>query len=108
MKTMFYPELVGDRTVIHAYDPANGLRWHPSYAAPKSAFIYHNSIHVNGLYETEEEALRMCGEWSRKPVEMPDGRTVIPVEYFHPDYLDIESVFIHWSAVQGERWPGEY
>ena len=60
------------------------------------------------IYETEEEALRMCGEWSRKPVKMPDGRTVIPVEYFHPDYLDIESVFIPWSAVQGERWPGEY
>ena len=49
----------------------------------------------------------MCGEWSRKEVEMPDGRTVIPVEYFHPEYA-LESVFIPWSAVQGERWPGEY
>lgn len=111
---MFYPELIpvpgnylADYYIVHAYDPANGLRWTLSYAAPKSAFIYHNSIHVNGLYETEEEALRMCGEWSRKPVEMPDGRTVIPVEYFHPEYA-LESVLIPWSAVQGERWPGEY
>lgn len=114
MKTMFYPELIpvpgnylADYYVVHAYDPANGLRWTPSYAAPKSAFIYHSSIHVNGLYETEEEALRMCGEWSRRKVKMPDGSTIIPVEYFHPEYA-LESVFIPWSAVRGELWPGEY
>ena len=107
MKPCFYPEFSGGHSSVRAYDPANGLRWTPSYAAPKSAFIYHNSVHVNGLYETEEEALRMCGEWSRKEVKMPDGRTVIPVEYFHPDYLDVESVFISWSAVRGELWPGE-
>ena len=91
---------------VNAYDLANGVRWLPTYAEPKHAAIYHNSLLVSCLCDTEEEALRQCGEWSEKSVLMPDGRTVVPVEVFHHDYA-MWSVLKPWHPGVTELWPGE-
>ena len=91
---------------VNAYDPANGVRWLPTYSEPKHAAIYHHSLLVSWLCDTEEEALRRCGEWSEKTVLMPDGRTVVPVEVFHPEYA-VQSVFQPWYPGVREFWPGE-
>lgn len=110
MSLMYYPSYEGGilngQWKVNAYDPANGIRWLPTYTAPKHAAIYHNSLLVNCLCETEKEALRQCGEWSKKPVLMPDGRTVVPLEVFHPEYA-VQSVFQPWYPGVRELWPGE-
>lgn len=38
--------------------------------------------------------------------EYTDGSETTPARYFGVDR--IEDVFIPWSDVKGERWPGEY
>lgn len=40
------------------------------------------------------------------PRIMPDGAETTPAQYFGTDTP--ESVFIPWSMVRGELWPGEY
>ena len=59
-----------------------------------------------GYYPDAEDALLSWGKYSNKPVIMPDGSKTTPARYFGVDR--IEDVFIPWSDVKGERWPGEY
>lgn len=73
---MFYPEFIpvpgnfmAGHYVVHAYDPANGLRWTPSYAAPKSAFIYRNSIHCADVTLTRVY-LTASAAWGRDIIGM--------------------------------------
>ena len=61
---------------------------------------------ADGIFPTEEAALASWGKYSMIPVFMPDGREVTPAQYFGNDTP--ESVFIPWSMVRGELWPGEY
>lgn len=61
---------------------------------------------TNCVYSTEADALASWGKYSNKPVVMPDGSTTTPAHYFGLER--IEDVFIPWSDVKGERWPGEY
>ena len=114
MSTMFYtsfeapdgqPFGFGVRKV-KAYDTANGVRWIPSYSAPKQAMIYHNSLQVNGLYDTEEEALRAWGEWSEREVQMPDGSVMIPIQKFHSKSA-LDMILKPWLPGTREIWPGE-
>lgn len=70
-----------------------------------TVFLYHRSIIVNAVYNTEAEALKAWGEWSTKPVIMPDGSEVIPAYFF--GHGNIYNVFIPWACVRGEKWPGE-
>lgn len=60
-----------------------------------------------GMYPdaANAEALKAWGEWSVKPVIMPDGEEVIPAYFF--GHENIYNVFIPWACVQGEKWPGE-
>lgn len=69
-------------------------------------FFYHNFIMVSRVFESERAALSWWGEWSEKPVVMPDGREVVPAWEFGHDTID--NVFIPWGAVHGEKWPREY
>lgn len=45
------------------------------------------------------------GEWSVKSVIMPDGEEIIPAYFF--GYGNIYNIFIPWTCVQSEKWPGE-
>ena len=97
------------------YNPAEDKRYVLTYDDEKhgkaqavnnhTVFLYHRSIIVSAIYKTEAEALKTWGEWSTKPVIMPDGREVIPAYFF--GHGNIYNVFIPWACVQGEKWPGE-
>lgn len=97
------------------YNPAEDKRYVLAYDEEKhgkaqvvgdhTVFLYHRSIIVDAVYNTEAEALKAWGEWSTKPVVMPDGEEVIPADFF--GHENIYNVFIPWSCVRGEKWPGD-
>lgn len=97
------------------YNPEKDKRYVLAYDAEKygtprkvshnTIFLYNNTLIVNGVYNTEAEALKAWGEYTEKPVTMPDGMEEIPARFFGRE--KIYNVFIPWSCVQGERWPGE-
>lgn len=98
-----------------SYNPAENKRYVLAYDEEKhgkaqvinnyTVFLYHRSIIVNAVYNAEVEALKAWGEWSVKPVIMPNGEEIIPAYFF--GHGNIYNVFIPWSCVQGEKWPGE-
>lgn len=98
------------------YDPAENKRYVLAYDEEKhgkaqvindhTVFLFHRSIIVNAVYNTEIEALKSWGEYSAKPVIMSDGKNEeIPAYFFN--HGNIYNVFISWACVQGEKWPGE-
>lgn len=97
------------------YSPAKEKRYILAYDEEKhgkaqvvndhTVLLYHRSIIVNAVYNTEAEALKAWGEWSVKPVIMPDEEEIIPAYFF--EHGNIYNVFIPWAYVQGEKWPGE-
>ena len=91
------------RRVIAYDEQKHGM---PRVVSPDVAFLFHNAIITNCVYSTEADALASWGKYSNKPVVMPDGSTTTPAHYFGMER--IEDVFIPWSDVKGERWPGEY
>lgn len=102
---LYYNEYSNGRRYVRAYDEEkNGA----PRIARKLAFLHHGAVSVNAenIFTTEEAALASWGEYSRIPVIMPDGEEAIPAQYFGTDTP--ESVFIPWSMVRGELWPGEY
>ena len=102
---LYYGEYSNGRRYVRAYDEEK-------HGAPRvvgdTVFLYHNSIcgSAKCIFPTEEAALTSWGKYSLIPVVMPDGGEVIPAQYFGNDTP--ESVFIPWSMVRGELWPGEY
>lgn len=100
----YYCSYSNGRRYVRAYDDAK-------YGAPRivsdtTTFLYHNSVIVSRVFPPERAALAQWGEWSEKPVVMPDGREVVPAWEFGHDTTD--NIFIPWGAVRGEKWPGEY
>ena len=97
------------------YNPAENKRYVLAYDEEKhgkaqvvnghTVLLYYRSIIVDAVYNTEAEALKAWGEWSTKPVVMPDGEETIPAYFF--GHGNIYNVFIPWACVQGEKWPGE-
>ena len=97
------------------YNPAEDKRYVLAYDEAKhgkaqvvnghTVFLYHRSIIVDAVYNTEAEALKAWGEWSTKPVVMPDEEEIIPAYFF--GHGNIYNVFISWACVQGEKWTGE-
>lgn len=97
------------------YNPAEEKRYVIAYDEEKhgkaqvindhTVFLYHRSIIVNAVYNTEAEALKAWGEYSEKPVIMSNGEEIIPAYLF--GHENIYDVFIPWACVQGEKWPGE-
>ena len=102
---LYYCEYSNGRRYIRAYDEE---KHGTPRIAGKSAFLYHGSIIINAdnIFTTEFAALASWGKYSNKPVIMPDGREVIPAQYFGNDTT--ADVFIPWNMVRGELWPGEY
>ena len=102
---LYYGEYSNGRRYVHAYDEKK-------HGTPRIVgnivFLYHNTIcgSADGMFSTEEAALASWGKYSNRPVIMPDGREVTPARYFGND--TIADVFIPWSMVRGELWPGEY
>lgn len=101
---LFYAKHENGRRYICAYDEEkHGL---PRVVSDNRTFLYHNSITVNRVYQTEQEA--MAGSWgkySSKPVILSDGTETTPARYFGTE--DINDVFVPWYDVKGELWPGE-
>lgn len=87
---------------INYYNPAEDKRYVLAYDEGKhgkaqvvnghTVFLYHRSIIVDAVYNTEAEALKAWGEWSVKPVIMPDGEETIPAYFF--GHGNIYNVFI--------------
>lgn len=101
---LFYGKYENGKRYICAYDEEK--HGSPRVVSNSMTFIYYNSISVNRVYKTEQEA--MAGSWgkySSKPVIMPDGTETTPTRYFGTE--DINDVFIPWNDVKGELWPGE-
>lgn len=81
-------------------------------AVSKSPFLsviisedYHNSLIISALYDTVEAAIKRLGG-SRRETILPDGRVVIPESVNYPE-LAIRNIFVPFSAVRAEVWPGE-
>ena len=66
------------------YNPAEDKRYVLAYDEEKhgkaqvfddhTVFLYHRAIIADAVYNTEAEALKAWGEYSVKPVSMPDGK----------------------------------
>ena len=88
---------------VRAYDEQkHGVPRHAAHGY----FLYHGATHVSNIYQTERDALKSFGAYSRKLTEMPDGSTVIPVDIFHPEET-VKNVFIPWNMIRGEKWLSE-
>lgn len=57
------------------------------------------------LGRTVEAAIKHLGG-SRRETILPDGRVVIPESVNYPE-LVIRNIFVPFSAVRAEVWPGE-
>lgn len=64
-----------------------------------------NSLIISALYDTVEAAIKHLGG-SRRETILPDGRVVIPESVNYPE-LAINNIFVPFSAVRAEVWPGE-
>jgi|GEM_PF-3346968 hypothetical protein len=92
------------KTHIIAYDEAK--RGAPRIVNDHTTFLYHNSIIVSRVYNTVADALLgSLGKYSNRPVILPDGRQTTPNRFFGT--ARPEDVFVPWSDVKCERWPGD-
>ena len=98
-----YNPATDTRSVLSYDEKKHGV---PRVVSPDMVFLYHNSLITSRVYNSEADALLSWGKYSNKPVIMPDGSETTPARYFGVDR--VEDVFIPWSDVKGERWPGEY
>lgn len=105
--TKFYISLEADGNFhIIEYDTDEGVRvLRDAGGRETSVVIYHNSLIVSALYDTVEAAIKHLGGSCRETI-LPDGRVVIPESVNYPE-LAIRNIFVPFSAVRGEVWPGE-
>ena len=99
-----YNPATDTRSVLSYDEKKHGA---PRGVSPDTVFLYHNSLITSRVYNSADEALLSWGKYySNKTVVMPDGSETTPARYFGVER--IEDIFIPWSDVKGERWPGEY
>ena len=99
----YYCSYSNGRRYVRAYDDTkHGV---PRIVSDTTTFLYHNSVMVSRVFPSERAALAWWGEWSEKPVIMPDGREVVPAWEFGHDTTG--NIFIPWPCVRGEVWPGD-
>lgn len=105
--TKYYISLEADGNFhIIEYDTGEGVRvLRDAGGRETSVVIYHNSLIVSALYDTVEAAIKHLGG-SRRETILPDGRVVIPESVNYPE-LAIRNIFVPFSAVRAEVWPGE-
>lgn len=107
MGTKYIPCVDGAKRFIMEYDTNNGF----DVRGERDIFIFHHSLIVSGAYDSEEEALKHgFGCSSMKPVEMPDGRLISPMEYFYPKEYLLQDILKPWhpgvteKVCSGESW----
>ena len=94
-------EFTNGKNYVRAYDEKkNGLR-----KVGKLVFLYNNSIVCRAVYDTEAEAVASYGQHNTRCIILPDGTETTPVRYFGNDTP--EDVFVPWSDIKRELWPGE-
>lgn len=95
--TKYYISLEADGNFhIIEYDTGEGVRvLRGAGGRETSVVIYHNSLIISALYDTVEAAIKHL-----------DGRVVIPESVNYPE-LAIRNIFVPFSAVRAEVWPGE-
>ena len=99
-----YNPATDTRSVLSYDEKKHGV---PRVVSPDLTFLYHGSLCTRRVYNSEADALATAfGKYSNKPVVMPDGSETTPARYFGVER--VEDIFIPWSDVKGERWPGEY
>ena len=99
-----YNPATDTRSVLSYDEKKHGM---PRVVSPDLTFLYRGSLITSSVYNSEADALATAwGKYSNKTVIMPDGNKTTPARYFGVDR--IEDIFIPWSDVKGERWPGEY
>ena len=99
-----YNPATDTRSVLSYDEKKHGM---PRVVSPDLTFLYHGTLCTRRVYNSESDALATAyGKYSNKPVVMSDGSETTPARYFGVER--IEDVFIPWSDVKGERWPGEY
>ena len=105
--TKYYISLEADGNFhIIEYDIGEGVRvLRDAGGRETSVVIYHNSLIISALYDTVEAAIKHLGG-SRRETILPDGRVVIPESVNYPE-LVISNIFVPFSAVRAEVWPGE-
>lgn len=102
---LYYNEYSNGRRYVRIYD---GEKHGAPRNVGKLVFLHHGvfSVNAENIFTAEAAALASWGKYSRIPVITPNGGEVVPAQYFGNDTP--ESVFIPWSMVHGELWPGEY
>lgn len=101
---LFYGKYENGKRYVCAYDEKK--HGSPRVVSDKLTFIYHNSVNVNSVYQTEREAMKNSwGKYSNRPVILPDNTETTPARYFCTETLN--DVFVPWCDVKGELWPGE-
>lgn len=97
----YITEFSNGKNYIRAYDEnKNGLR-----QVGKIFFLYYNAVVCRAVYNTEAEAVASYGRYSTRKIILPDGTETTPARYF--DMPDTSNVFVPWSCVRRELWPGE-
>ena len=71
----------------------------------KRIFLYHNAISIAEIFDSLDKAIKAWGEYKTYEIILPDGTITTPAKYFNKN---INDVFIPYSMVHGELWPGEY
>lgn len=96
---LFYGKYENGRRYICAYDEKK--HGAPRVVSNNMTYLYHNSIIVNRVYTTEQEAMiNSWGKYSSKPVILSDGTETTPARYFGTE--NTNNVFIPWYDVKGE------
>ena len=91
----------GKRRVIKYDEEINGKVRH----CDKRIFLYHNAASVTEIFNSLDEAIEAWGEYKTYEIILPDSTITTPAKYFNKN---INDVFIPYSMVRGESWPGEY
>lgn len=71
----------------------------------KRIFLYHNAVSVVEIFNSLDEAIKAWGAYKTYEIILPDGTITTLARYFNKN---INDVFIPYSMVRGEVWPGKY
>jgi len=110
MNMKYYPEFTARGMVVREYDERRGVRNLSTSPLRSCVAIYNGARLVDRLFDTLDECIHDLGGYS-KPVELPDGTTVVPSAVNFPNNFDAQCEAIglyRWHPGIVERWPGEY
>ena len=95
----------GKRRIIKYDEDINGKVRYCKTGMSERYFLYHNASSIGAIFKSLDEAIKAWGEYKTYEIILPDGTITTPAKYFNKN---IDDVFIPYSMVRGELWPGEY